>query len=36
MMMLCGIKDLVRNYRTWSFSQIDMAYKRVLLTHELL
>jgi Ulp1 family protease len=36
MMMLCGIKDVVRNYRTWSFSQNDINYKRVLLTHELL
>lgn len=36
MMMLCGIKDLVRDYRIWSFNQNDMEYKRALITSELL
>lgn len=36
MMMLCGIKDVVRNYNEWSFSQSDICYKRALITHELL
>jgi Ulp1 family protease len=35
-MMLCGIKDVVRDYRSWSFSQSDIPYKRLLITHELL
>ncbi len=36
MMMLCGMKDLVRDYRNWSFSQNDIPYKRALVTQELL
>lgn len=36
MMMLLGIKDLVRDYRGWSFSQNDVMYKRVLVTKELM
>jgi Ulp1 family protease len=36
MMMLNGIKDVVRDYRNWSFSQNDINYKRVLMTQELL
>lgn len=36
MMMLCGIRDLLRKYRVWSFGQRDINYKRVLVTIELL
>jgi hypothetical protein len=35
-MMLCGIKDIVRDYRNWSFCQNDILYKRALITSELL
>lgn len=34
--MLCGMKDLVRDLRGWSFTQNDIMYKRVLVTKELL
>lgn len=36
MMMLCGIKDLVRDYKDWSFGQGDICYKRTLVTYELM
>lgn len=35
-MLICGVKDLVRNYLTWSFADTDMNYKRALVTSELL
>lgn len=31
MMMLCGMKDLVRGRGIWSFQQQDIPYKRVLM-----
>jgi hypothetical protein len=34
-MMLCGIKDIVRNYLVWSFGCEDMNYKRLLITKEI-
>ena len=36
MMVLSGIRDIMRYFRMWTFGQADIKYKRVLVTLELL
>jgi Ulp1 family protease len=36
MFLLCGIKDTLRNYTQWSFSQKDMRYKRIIFANEIM